>query len=565
MMIKGIIIICLLAFAGSAEAATLTKSPTANADVTSGRGDNDGLEISPANVYVDDSNFAQSVNTGTTGNNGTCANANNDAHRFTGFDFSAIPTCTGCATINSVTIRQLARVDATTGTPFTCARASWDNGSNFENYAAVDPVAVTNTVSFQTVTELVPSGHSWTATELQSGNLLVEVVYSADTNTQRDFVIDLVEVVVDYTVVATPTPTKTVTPTPTLTSTPTPTPTPTVTATKTLTPTPTITATLTVTPTPTRTPTPTHTGPTPTIAATPGVFSCAPEATYQKVTLTHATGDNAWPERHAPPTEPQKCFGGSNNGNYCGAANSACPGGICQLESSYADLTGLDCVNFASDLHLNDDYMLAHQVFLSAPLCVGGANNGAHCNNVVASICPGGTCVIQPGSGAWSNWFAGPMVFRFDTTTAVPIGRRVQTARLAYAVTNTDSFDTPARNFVITYWTSAPTSWTCSNIDWQRNLPPGEPIAGTIPVLSIDTFAWNTMILANARTYFTPGAKTTFRAWVDGAEPFAANGVDMVTNNTNPDSDYGAPLGFPYLELCTVPVTEEHSLMVHED
>jgi hypothetical protein len=279
-----VIAISVLGAARDARALTATAPPSSNAAVTASRGDNNGYEGTPGNAYVADSSYATDTNSGTNGNNGTCADTHADAHKWWGFDFSSIPAW---ASISTVTVKQYLAVDATSFTPGTCARASSNTAHDgtetgtWSAYSAVDPVAVgsTNINSPTITTEALsaPAGGSWTVSAVQ--NLVVETVNTTNGSEFRDFTLNLIQVVVDYTTPATATPTPTTTATATITPTATATPvvaTPTATATPTptKTPTPTATATRTATATPTATSTPTATKtktatPTPTATQTP--------------------------------------------------------------------------------------------------------------------------------------------------------------------------------------------------------------------------------------------------------------------------------------------------------
>ncbi len=240
-----IIGIAILAAGSDVQAGSVAAPPSGNAAVTASRGDNNGYEGTPGNAYVADSSYATDTNSGT-GGDGTCADTHADAHKWWGFDFSSIPAW---ASISAVTVKQYLALDATSFAPGTCARASSSAAHDgtetgtWSSYSAVDPVAIGSTnISSPTITSealSAPGGGSWTGLAVQS--LVVETVNAVNNSTSRDFTLDLIQVVVDYTTPATATPTPTKTATPTLTASPT----------ATVTPTPTLSATRTPTATPT--------------------------------------------------------------------------------------------------------------------------------------------------------------------------------------------------------------------------------------------------------------------------------------------------------------------------
>ncbi len=235
-------------------------SPAAHAAVTSGSGDNNGFQTSPANVYSDNASFAVDTNSGTNTNT-ACNNSGKDRHVFYTYNFSSIPSG---STILGIEARLDMKADSTTGAPKSCIELSWNGGTTWT------AAKTSNTFTTTEATYILGSGtdtwgRAWTTSELSNFRVRITNVAS---NNSRDFSLDWAPVRISYLPPA-PTSTFTVTPPPSFTPTSTHTSTPTVTYTPTFTP----TNTPTPTATPTQTDAPIATN-TPTITPThqPGVI-----------------------------------------------------------------------------------------------------------------------------------------------------------------------------------------------------------------------------------------------------------------------------------------------------
>lgn len=156
-------------------------------------GDANGYEVTPADGCADDGAVAADVNSGTNLMLG-CANAGKDKHRFTTFGITLPGTVTS---INGISVRVKAAVDATTGTNRICAQLSWNNGGN---YTAAQQVDITST-TLTTYTLGGPAflwGRAWTVAQFSNANFRVRLIDASSVAT-RDFSLDSVEVQVNYT------------------------------------------------------------------------------------------------------------------------------------------------------------------------------------------------------------------------------------------------------------------------------------------------------------------------------------------------------------------------------
>jgi hypothetical protein len=166
-------------------------SPTANAAVTSGAGDNNGFEVNAANAYADDNLFAVDNNSGT--NTSTSCTANQkDKHRYSNYGIS-IP---GSAVIQGIEVRLNSKVDSTTGSPRFCVQLSWDGGVT---WTATKTSAALATVETTYILGGVVDtwGRTWSASDFNDANFRVRLT-SVASNTSRDFSLDWVAVRVRY-------------------------------------------------------------------------------------------------------------------------------------------------------------------------------------------------------------------------------------------------------------------------------------------------------------------------------------------------------------------------------
>lgn len=179
---------------GVAQAAVTTTayfSPTANAAVTSGAGDNNGYEVNAGNAGADDNLYAVDNNSGT--NNGTsCTATTKDKHRF--FNYGI--TVSGGATIQGIEVRLQAKADSTGGSPHVCVELSWDGGTTWTTAKS------TATLSTTELTYILGGatdkwGRTWSVSELSNTNFRVRIT-DVSSNTARDFSLDWVAVRVSY-------------------------------------------------------------------------------------------------------------------------------------------------------------------------------------------------------------------------------------------------------------------------------------------------------------------------------------------------------------------------------
>jgi carboxypeptidase T len=167
-------------------------SPSAHAPVTSGSGDNNGYETTPANTLANDSLFAVDTNSGTN-NNTSCTSNRKDRHTFYNYSFS-IP---GTATITGIEVRLDGRADSTAGAPKFCVQISWDGGASWTAAKS------TSTLTTSEATYLLGSatdtwGRTWASGNFSNANFRVRITDVAS-STSRDFSLDWIAVQVSYT------------------------------------------------------------------------------------------------------------------------------------------------------------------------------------------------------------------------------------------------------------------------------------------------------------------------------------------------------------------------------
>jgi hypothetical protein len=166
------------------EAGTDWLSPTANAPVTSGSGDQNGFQTNPTGAYHDDTSYAQDPNSGT--NTSTdCANSGKDRHDFYnyGISVSAIYPITG------ISVRLIARVDSASGTRKMCVQLSWDGGATWTAAQQTGNLGSTSYQSYYLGGSSDTWGHAWTPSELSNANFRVRIT-DVGSSTSRDFYLD---------------------------------------------------------------------------------------------------------------------------------------------------------------------------------------------------------------------------------------------------------------------------------------------------------------------------------------------------------------------------------------
>jgi hypothetical protein len=166
-------------------------SPTANAAVTSGSGDNNGFEVDAPNAGANDNLYAVDNNSGN-GTSTSCTSNKKDRHRFYNYGIS-IP---GSALIQGIELRLNSKVDSTSGSPRFCVQLSWDGGVTWTATKS------TATLSTAETTYLLGGvvdtwGRTWSASDFSDANFRVRLT-SVASNTSRDFSLDWVAVRVRY-------------------------------------------------------------------------------------------------------------------------------------------------------------------------------------------------------------------------------------------------------------------------------------------------------------------------------------------------------------------------------
>nr|WP_255603134.1 S8 family serine peptidase [Oscillochloris sp. ZM17-4] len=176
---------------GSGPTNTGFLSPSANAAVTSGSGDNNGYQTTPTNAYDNDGLYAVDTNSGS-GTSTSCTNNRKDRHIFYNYNV-AVP---GGATVSGIEVRLDAKADSTTGAPKICVELSSDGGATWT------AAKTTTTLSTAEATYIVGGaadtwGRSWTGANLGNSSFRVRLTNVAS-NTSRDFSLDWVSVQVTY-------------------------------------------------------------------------------------------------------------------------------------------------------------------------------------------------------------------------------------------------------------------------------------------------------------------------------------------------------------------------------
>ncbi len=168
------------------------KSPTAQAAVTSGSGDNNGFQTNAANMLTDDGLYAVDTNSGTNTST-SCTATQKDRHVLSNFGFS-IPAG---STIQGIEVKLNSRVDSTTGAPKVCVQLSWDGGATWTS--TITSATLATAESMYTLGGVTNTwGRTWTNTNFDNANFRVRLVMVAS-NTSRDYSLDWVGVQVRYT------------------------------------------------------------------------------------------------------------------------------------------------------------------------------------------------------------------------------------------------------------------------------------------------------------------------------------------------------------------------------
>ncbi len=308
------------------------KSPAVQAAIKN-IGDGNGFEVTPTNVFTDDSIFAMDVDSGTT-TSSNCTDSGKDRHKFYNYNISIPPD----AAVQGIELRLDAKADSTVGSPKICASLSWNGGSSWSAWQNTFPLTA-NEASYTLGGTGDAWGHAWLPTELSNSNFQVRVADVATDNT-RDFSLDWIGVRVSFVPASTATPTLTNTPLP-------PTATPTVTDTP-LPPTDTPTPTDTGTPLPpSETPTTTDT-PTSTSTAT-ATFTPTPTVTFTATpTFTPVPNSTGW---KGPASQSAVINSGDANGYEVTPANAFASDGLFAMDADSGTTTSTSCTDAGKDRH----------------------------------------------------------------------------------------------------------------------------------------------------------------------------------------------------------------------
>ncbi len=167
-------------------------SPSAQAPVTSGSGDNNGYQTNPSNAFGNDGLFAVDTNSGTN-NNTSCTSNRKDRHTFYNYGIS-IP---GGATITGIEVRLDGRADSSSGSPSFCVQISGDGGASWTTAKS------TSTLTTSEATYLLGGaadtwGRTWASGDFSNANFRVRITDVASSSS-RDFSLDWIAVQVSYT------------------------------------------------------------------------------------------------------------------------------------------------------------------------------------------------------------------------------------------------------------------------------------------------------------------------------------------------------------------------------
>ena len=156
-------------------------------------GDGDGYETSPGSLCANDSVFGTDANTGTNARSASCANAANDRHRFQGFAFG-LPG--SVSSVSGIEIRIDEALNNNGGTSNLCVELSWDGGTNWTAAQTVTLSGAAEATYFFGGTADT-WGHTWTASQLSTGNFRVRVM-DATSQSTKDYKMDYLAARVVY-------------------------------------------------------------------------------------------------------------------------------------------------------------------------------------------------------------------------------------------------------------------------------------------------------------------------------------------------------------------------------
>jgi hypothetical protein len=167
-------------------------SPSAQAPVTSGSGDNNGYQTNPTNAFTNDGLFAVDTNSGTNTNT-SCTSNRKDRHIFYNYNVS-VP---GGATITGIEVRLDGRADSTSGSPRFCVQISWNGGASWTT-AKSTSILTTSEATYLLGGSADTWGRTWASGDFTNANFRVRITDVAS-STSRDFSLDWIGVQVSYT------------------------------------------------------------------------------------------------------------------------------------------------------------------------------------------------------------------------------------------------------------------------------------------------------------------------------------------------------------------------------
>jgi hypothetical protein len=165
--------------------------PSANAAQTSGAGDNNGYQTSPANAYANDSSFTTDTDSGTNKST-SCTDNGKDKHNYYNYNIN-IP---GTAVIQGIQVRLDARADGTSGSPKICVQLSWDGGITWTTARSTTTLSTTE-VTYSLGSTSDTWGRTWSSSDFNNANFRLRVIDVAS-HPNRDFFLDHVAVNVTY-------------------------------------------------------------------------------------------------------------------------------------------------------------------------------------------------------------------------------------------------------------------------------------------------------------------------------------------------------------------------------
>ncbi len=169
-------------------------SPTANAAVTSGSGDNNGFETTPTNAYADGGGVALDTNSGTNTTNTSCTNSGKDRHIYSNYNIN-LPVG---ATIRGVEVRLDARVDTTllVAASQMCVDISWNGGTTWTTTKSTTNLTTTE-ATYMLGSATDTWGRTWTVSDFTNANFRIRIL-NRSASTARDFSLDWAAVRITY-------------------------------------------------------------------------------------------------------------------------------------------------------------------------------------------------------------------------------------------------------------------------------------------------------------------------------------------------------------------------------